>query len=84
MLAKTLTSTLNLFKSAPLTRDIIACIEVILLAQDQMTWNSAMSSSGSNQVPLKDSSNDVRNLYLLLLVLSLDERPKVIFNFYTL
>ncbi|KAJ3319677.1 hypothetical protein HDU76_000482 [Blyttiomyces sp. JEL0837] len=72
--ATTLTSAIHAHHSAaPIVRDLTVCVEVLLLAQDLATWNAATA----NVVVASGRGSETRSLFLLLLILSIDERPKV-------
>ncbi|KAI9349427.1 armadillo-type protein [Zopfochytrium polystomum] len=57
----------------PLMRDLTSCVETLLMAQDLGTWSSATKASAA---PIGRAAN-TRSLFLVLLIMCLDERPKV-------
>jgi hypothetical protein len=73
-IATTLTSSINNFHgAAALVRDLTSCVELVLQAQDFATWSAASSSN----ITENSRGSEARSLYLLLLILSMDQRPKV-------
>ncbi|KAJ3416188.1 hypothetical protein HDV05_002833 [Chytridiales sp. JEL 0842] len=74
VIATTLTGSIKTFHTAAaLVRDLTLCVEVILQAQDLTTWTNATSTN----IAENSRASEVRSLFLLLLILSMDQRPKV-------